>query len=94
MVPARGTLSRSRLVRLVGFNGSVVMFLRRGKPDVGSYRQGGRGGSVVKRALNDQLQSLIAPIRTRRRDLAEDKAEVLASLRPSPPTLIRSIRHH
>jgi len=45
------------------------------------YRRGGLGDSVVKRALNERLQSLIEPIRARRRELAEDRAEVIAILR-------------
>jgi tryptophanyl-tRNA synthetase len=45
------------------------------------YRRGGLGDSVVKRVLNERLQSLIEPIRTRRGELAEDRAEVLAILR-------------
>lgn len=45
------------------------------------YRRGGLGDSVVKRLLNDRLQSLIEPIRARRRELAEDRAEVVAILR-------------
>ncbi|OMG72755.1 tryptophan--tRNA ligase [Burkholderia ubonensis] len=45
------------------------------------YRQGGLGDSVVKRVLNERLQSLIAPIRARRRELENDRAEVLAILR-------------
>ncbi|KWD10623.1 tryptophan--tRNA ligase [Burkholderia ubonensis] len=45
------------------------------------YRQGGLGDSVVKRVLNEQLQSLIEPIRARRRELENDRAEVLAILR-------------
>ncbi|KVM07541.1 tryptophan--tRNA ligase [Burkholderia ubonensis] len=45
------------------------------------YRQGGLGDSVVKRILNERLQSLIEPIRARRRELENDRAEVLAILR-------------
>ncbi|PCE34425.1 tryptophan--tRNA ligase [Burkholderia ubonensis] len=44
------------------------------------YRRGGLGDSVVKRVLNERLQSLIEPIRTRRRELESDRAEVLAIL--------------
>ena len=43
------------------------------------YRKGGLGDSVVKRLLNERLQSIIQPIRVRR--LALDRAEVLAVLR-------------
>ncbi|KVS51550.1 tryptophan--tRNA ligase [Burkholderia ubonensis] len=45
------------------------------------YRQGGLGDSVVKRVLNERLQSLIEPIRARRRELENDRADVLAILR-------------
>ncbi|KVP36528.1 tryptophan--tRNA ligase [Burkholderia ubonensis] len=45
------------------------------------YRQGGLGDSAVKRVLNELLQSLIEPIRARRRELENDRAEVLAILR-------------
>ncbi|KVD11077.1 tryptophan--tRNA ligase [Burkholderia ubonensis] len=45
------------------------------------YRQGGLGDSAVKRVLNERLQSLIEPIRARRRELENDRAEVLAILR-------------
>ncbi|KVG70596.1 tryptophan--tRNA ligase [Burkholderia ubonensis] len=45
------------------------------------YRQGGLGDSVVKRVLNERLQSLIEPIRARRRELENDRAEVMAILR-------------
>ena len=45
------------------------------------YRRGGLGDSAVKRVLNERLQSLIEPIRARRRELEEDRSEVLAILR-------------
>jgi tryptophanyl-tRNA synthetase len=45
------------------------------------YRRGGLGDSVVKRVLNERLQAIIEPIRTRRRELESDRAEVLAILR-------------
>ncbi|KWI32722.1 tryptophan--tRNA ligase [Burkholderia ubonensis] len=45
------------------------------------YRQGGLGDSAVKRVLNERLQPLIEPIRARRRELENDRAEVLAILR-------------
>ncbi|AUT76049.1 tryptophan--tRNA ligase [Paraburkholderia hospita] len=45
------------------------------------YRRGGLGDSAVKRVLNERLQSLIEPIRVRRRELQEDRGEVLAILR-------------
>jgi tryptophanyl-tRNA synthetase len=69
--------------------GNVVFaFLDAFEPDVqqvadlkAHYRQGGLGDSVVKRVLNERLQSLIEPIRARRRELEGDRAEVLAILR-------------
>jgi tryptophanyl-tRNA synthetase len=69
--------------------GNVVFaFLDAFEPDVqkvddlkAHYRRGGLGDSVVKRVLNDRLQSLIEPIRTRRRELEGDRAEVLDILR-------------
>jgi len=69
--------------------GNVVFsFLDAFEPDTqkvdelkAQYRRGGLGDSVVKRVLNEQLQSLIEPIRTRRQALAEDRGEVLAILR-------------
>jgi tryptophanyl-tRNA synthetase len=45
------------------------------------YRRGGLGDSVVKRVLNERLQSMIAPIRERRREFEADRAEVLNVLR-------------
>jgi hypothetical protein len=45
------------------------------------YRHGGLGDSVVKRVLNERLQSLLEPIRERRRELECDRAEVLQILR-------------
>jgi tryptophanyl-tRNA synthetase len=45
------------------------------------YRRGGLGDSVVKRMLNERLQSMLAPIRERRCELEGDRAEVLAILR-------------
>ncbi|MAZ25678.1 MAG: tryptophan--tRNA ligase [Cytophagaceae bacterium] len=41
------------------------------------YRRGGLGDSVVKRRLEEILQELLAPIRTRRADYAADPGEVL-----------------
>jgi tryptophanyl-tRNA synthetase len=69
--------------------GNVVFaFLDAFEPDVqkvaelkAHYRRGGLGDSVVKRALNECLQSLIEPIRARRRELESDRAEVLAILK-------------
>ncbi len=40
------------------------------------YRRGGLGDMVVKRRLNDILQALLAPIRTRREALARDPGYV------------------
>jgi tryptophanyl-tRNA synthetase len=45
------------------------------------YRRGGLGDSVVKRVLDERLQSLIEPIRTRRQALAQDRGEVMAIVR-------------
>jgi tryptophanyl-tRNA synthetase len=69
--------------------GNVVFaFLDAFEPDVAAvdalkahYRRGGLGDSVVKRALNERLQALLAPIRERRQALAQDRGEVLAMLR-------------
>ncbi|MGU7774582.1 tryptophan--tRNA ligase [Burkholderia sp. MR1-5-21] len=69
--------------------GNVVFtFLDAFEPDVqkvaelkAHYRRGGLGDSVVKRVLNERLQALIEPIRTRRREFDGDRAEVMAILR-------------
>lgn len=69
--------------------GNVVFaFLDAFEPDVqkvdelkAHYRRGGLGDSMVKRVLNERLQSIIEPIRTRRCELEKDRAEVLAILR-------------
>lgn len=69
--------------------GNVVFaFLDAFEPDVqkvddlkAHYRRGGLGDSAVKRVLNERLQSLIEPIRMRRREFECDRAEVLAILR-------------
>jgi tryptophanyl-tRNA synthetase len=45
------------------------------------YRHGGLGDSVIKRRLEEQLQSLLAPIRERREALARDPAQVMAILK-------------
>ena len=45
------------------------------------YRQGGLGDATLKRRLDDTLQELLAPIRTRRAALARDPGEVLATIR-------------
>ena len=45
------------------------------------YQHGGLGDSVIKKQLEDVLQSLLAPIRTRREAFAKDPAEVLAMLK-------------
>lgn len=45
------------------------------------YRRGGLGDMVVKRQLEDVLQSLIAPIRERRAMYASDPGHVLALLK-------------
>ncbi|RKE38716.1 tryptophanyl-tRNA synthetase [Paraburkholderia sp. BL23I1N1] len=66
----------------------VFMFLDAFEPDVpmvdelkAHYRRGGLGDSEVKRALNERLQSMLAPIRERRREFEADRAEVLNVLR-------------
>jgi tryptophanyl-tRNA synthetase len=69
--------------------GNVVFaFLDAFEPDTGKvaelkahYRRGGLGDAVVKRMLNERLQALLEPIRTRRREFEADRAEVLAVLR-------------
>jgi tryptophanyl-tRNA synthetase len=69
--------------------GNVVFaFLDAFEPDVqrvaelkSHYRRGGLGDSVVKRVLDERLQTLIEPIRTRRHELEKDPAQVLAILR-------------
>ena len=45
------------------------------------YRRGGLGDSVVKRVLDERLQAIIEPIRTRRREFETDRAQVLDILR-------------
>ncbi|MCC8395919.1 tryptophan--tRNA ligase [Paraburkholderia sp. MMS20-SJTR3] len=69
--------------------GNVVFaFLDAFEPDVAKvdelkahYRRGGLGDSVVKRVLNERLQTLIEPIRARRSEYEADRAEVLAILK-------------
>jgi tryptophanyl-tRNA synthetase len=69
--------------------GNVVFaFLDAFEPDTAKvdelkahYRRGGLGDSVVKRVLNERLQALIEPIRTRRGEYEADRTEVLAILR-------------
>ena len=45
------------------------------------YRAGGLGDTALKRRLEEVLESLLAPIRARRSDLAEDPAAVEVFLR-------------
>ncbi|MGF6312150.1 tryptophanyl-tRNA synthetase [Bradyrhizobium sp. i1.8.4] len=45
------------------------------------YRRGGLGDATVKRRLEDILQALIAPIRTRRAELANDLDHVVDAIR-------------
>lgn len=45
------------------------------------YRRGGLGDGKIKRRLDDILQALIEPIRTRRAELAEDLSYVLDVIR-------------
>ncbi len=40
------------------------------------YRRGGLGDMVLKRLLNDELQTLLAPIRARRAEFLADKGEL------------------
>ncbi|WP_028225450.1 tryptophan--tRNA ligase [Paraburkholderia ferrariae] len=69
--------------------GNVVFaFLDAFEPDVqkvdalkAHYRRGGLGDSVVKQVLNERLQALLEPIRTRRREREADRGEVLEVLR-------------
>jgi len=44
------------------------------------YQKGGLGDVVLKKRLNTILQDLLAPIRTRRQEFAQDPASVLAML--------------
>jgi tryptophanyl-tRNA synthetase len=44
------------------------------------YRRGGLGDVIIKRRLIDILEELIAPIRTRRRELAKDPEHVMKLL--------------
>ncbi len=41
------------------------------------YRRGGLGDSVIKRRLNEVLQAFLAPIRSRREELAKDPEAVM-----------------
>jgi len=69
--------------------GNVVFaFLDAFEPDVGRvaelrahYRRGGLADSVVKAALEERLQSLLAPIRSERHRLQADRAAVLEILK-------------
>ena len=69
--------------------GNVVFaFLDAFEPDTAKvdelkahYRRGGLGDSVVKRVLNERLQAIIEPIRTRRHEFEADRAQVLEILR-------------
>src|ERR1700722_13569225 len=45
------------------------------------YRRGGLGDMVLKRRLNDRLQALLAPIRTRRAEFAEQPDFVMEMVR-------------
>ncbi|MGY4477638.1 tryptophan--tRNA ligase [Bradyrhizobium sp. USDA 3364] len=45
------------------------------------YRRGGLGDATVKRRLEDILQALIAPIRTRRAELADNRDHVVDVIR-------------
>jgi tryptophanyl-tRNA synthetase len=45
------------------------------------YRKGGLGDVALKRRLDDTLQELLAPIRTRRAELARDPEQVFDTIR-------------
>ncbi|MCQ4146055.1 tryptophan--tRNA ligase [Vogesella sp. AC12] len=45
------------------------------------YQRGGLGDSVIKKQLEERLQALLAPIRTRREHYAQDPAQVMALLK-------------
>jgi tryptophanyl-tRNA synthetase len=45
------------------------------------YRRGGLGDGILKKRLEERLQSLIAPIRARREEFAKDKVAVFDMLR-------------
>lgn len=45
------------------------------------YRRGGLADSLLKRRLNEHLQTLLAPIRQRRQEFAGDRGEVMNILR-------------
>jgi len=45
------------------------------------YRRGGLGDMVIKRRLEEKLQGLLEPIRTRREEFARDPAQVMAILK-------------
>lgn len=69
--------------------GNVVFaYLRAFDPDRAAvealearYRAGGLGDVALKRRLDDVLQALLEPIRTRRAAFARDPSEVLAIVR-------------
>ncbi|MDR3437551.1 tryptophan--tRNA ligase [Telmatospirillum sp.] len=50
------------------------------------YRHGGLGDTAIKRRLEEKLQALLAPIRERRRQLADDQAHVREVLRKGTET--------
>jgi len=45
------------------------------------YQRGGLGDSVIKKQLEERLQALLAPIRARREEYAQDPAQVMALLK-------------
>ncbi len=45
------------------------------------YQRGGLGDSVIKKQLEERLQTLLAPIRARREHYAQDPAQVMALLK-------------
>lgn len=47
----------------------------------GDYRHGGLGDTVIKKQLEECLQTLLEPIRARREQYARDPAAVMAMLK-------------
>ena len=66
----------------------VFAYLDAFHPDAGRvaelkahYQRGGLGDAQIKRELEDILQALLAPVRTRREEYAQDPAQVMALLK-------------
>jgi tryptophanyl-tRNA synthetase len=45
------------------------------------YTRGGLGDSIVKKRLDTVLQDMLAPIRARREEFAQDKGQVMQMLK-------------